>query len=700
MVFIPEQIINRALYSFLYSLLKRIFLRENIVNVNVNGRIRIWMNRINQELIKNEEKYITQEFNIRNMENILDFIKSQNKVFAGDIFEGILIKIFSRTIIADRDETFWKYIYNNLPEKNIQNLKNLINIGRFREVIGIHNIENLLALEKKGTNFGQKKLILEEENNNPLEEENKEALKIIYGLLLKIDEVKYSLDMKIKKGLNYLIYESFSGNSITNNNSNKKNFLFLRNFFFSVFIYYQNKKSPLMNYIQPQNNKIEEINNAYIPFSYDLRGAKIVRNAFIIFPIKIEPRITNILLDNNDLQEIGMLELRKVLIFNKGIKYLSNNNSSLKSSHLEYFSNLYDKYDNYTLEELHLSDNFLTENCEEYLSKLLPHLRGLKTLNLSFNNLKSGLASSFIVLRKLYRKGNSKLENLYLNECAMSEDSFYELGELLKSKFCKLKLLCLNNNSFINISDFLKKIKKNKSLKKLYLNQNSIGNNDINDILRIINLTNITTLYLYKTKITDFNKFLTILYRTKIIEEKRDDLKIILDEGSNLFNLDLSSNEFNNINKNYIYLLSKIIKETSLKCLDISNILYEKDKSIKYEKKIKELINMLEHDKKEYNKYMIEIRKNKVDIERYKNEDNENSFRKYDDDFNKIIKDERAKYDLFLIKMANNKKKEIFELRKIQDIGDNLVNYLKYLRAKHQAEENEEKFKEKKIILV
>jgi len=159
MVFIPEQIINRALYSFLYSLLKRIFLRENIVNVNVNGRIRIWMNRINQELIKNEEKYITQEFNIRNMENILDFIKSQNKVFAGDIFEGILIKIFSLTIIADRDETFGKYIYNNLPEKNIQNLKNLINIGRFREVIGIHNIENLLALEKKGTNFGQNKLI-------------------------------------------------------------------------------------------------------------------------------------------------------------------------------------------------------------------------------------------------------------------------------------------------------------------------------------------------------------------------------------------------------------------------------------------------------------------------------------------------------------------------------------------------------------
>ena len=491
---------------------------------------------------------------------------------------------------------------------------------------------------------------------------------------------------------------------------------FIRYFFISVFIYYQNKNSPLMKYIPPNNDQKEELDHnslAYIPFSYDLRGAEVSRKSCIISPIKLDPRITNVLLDNNDLQEIGMSELSKVLLFNKDIKYLSNNKSYLKSRYLEFSNHLTGIYNNYTLLELHLSDNFLKENSEEYLSKFLLHLKGLKTLNLSFNNLKSGLASSFVVLRKLYRKRKSKLENLYLSKCAMSEESFYELGELLQSKFCKLKTLCLNMNSFIKNSNFLKKIKKNKSLEKLYLNQNYIGNNDINDILRIISLTNINTLYLYKTKITDFNKFLTILYATKIIKEQREDLNNIFDKGTSLINLDLSNNNFNNININHIDLLDKIIKETSLSCLDISNILDKKDENendeiIKYNKKVEDLIKFLKDDKEKYNKYMIELRINKVDEERYKIKDNERSLKKYNDYFNKIIKNPRAKQDLFLIKVADiiicqsfcNKKKEIMESEENQYIRDSLVNYMKYLRAKFQVEENEKKLKGKKLILI
>ena len=157
-------------------------------------------------------------------------------------------------------------------------------------------------------------------------------------------------------------------------------------------------------------------------------------------------------------------------------------------------------------------------------------------------------------------------------------------------------------NSFNNNTEFLKKMKKNKSLEELYLNQSDIGNNEINDILRIINLTNIKTLYLYKTKINDFNKFLTILYTSKTIKEQRDDAKNILAKGSSLVNLDLSNNIFNNININHIDLLTKIIKETSLYSLDISNILYKKDENknseiIRYNIKVKELIKMLNDDK-------------------------------------------------------------------------------------------------------
>ena len=714
---IPELLIDKVIFLFLYSLLKKIFLKkeENTKKLNNekvndekdnNEKVNDFMDKINFQLIKNHEKYIKNEFSEKNMQNIFDFIKSQNKLFAGDIFEALLINIFSQAFDkkkADKDETFGKYIYKDLSGIN-ENF-NFFDRNKFNDNIGIEDIKNLLILEKSDLTYYN--------YTSTKEIKNKNFFKIIQNLLFNIAEEKNKLDRR--NGIYHKLLDSY-----TKINAQSSLYLmeiqFIKYFFISVFIYYQNKNSPLMKYIPPNNDPKEELDHnslAYIPFSYDLRGAEVSRKSCIITPIKLDPRITNVLLDNNDLQEIGMIELSKVLLFNKGIKCICNNKSSLKSCYLEFFNHLTNIYNNSTLEELHLSDNFLTENSEEYLSKLLIHLKGLKTLNLSFNNLRSGLASSFVVLRKLYRKGKSKLENLYLSECAMSEESFYELGELLQSKFCKLKTLCLNMNSFINNSNFLKKIKKNKSLEKLYLNQSDLGDNDINDILRIINLANIKTLYLYKAKINDFNKFLTIIYTTKTIKEQRDDEKNILAKGSSLLNLDLSNNIFNNININHIDLLTKIIKETSLHCLDISKILDKKDENencgiIEYNKKVKELINTLNDDKKKYNKYIIEKRRYKVDKERYKNEDNEKSFKKYNDYFYKVIQNPRAKQDLFLIKVADiiicqgncNKKNEILESEENQDKRDNLVNYMKYLRAKFQVEENEKKLKGKKLILI
>jgi hypothetical protein len=289
----------------------------------------------------------------------------------------------------------------------------------------------------------------------------------------------------------------------------------------------------------------------------------------------------------------------------------------------------------------------------------------------------------------------------------------------------------------------LKKIKKNKSLEKLYLNQTDIGDSDINDILKIINLTNINTLYLYKTKFTNFNKFLTILYRTKIIKKGSNNLDINLDEGTSLINLDLSSNEFNNKTKNHIALLTKIIEETSLSCLDISNILYEKDEiknntTIEYKKNIQDLIKILQNDKKEYIKCMSNLRRNNVDIERNKNEikfieelknkykENKASVIPHDDvhvlpnnkdekieeifkeleyEINQVLIKEKAKCEIFLKKQAEElinkyKDKEIFLLAKKEKIKDRLVNYMKYLRDKNNSEENEKKLKRKKLILI
>ena len=700
---IPELLIDKRIFLFLNSLLKSIFLDK----VKYLGKINVYISRINSKFIKNARKNIKNEFSIENMENILDFIKSQNKIFAGDIFEAILINIFSQAFDkkkADKDETLGKYIYKNLSGINeIKENFNFFDKDKFKKEIGIQNIPNLLMLDSG--------LINSRNYVSELETKNIYFFKVFKNLLLSIVKEKNILNSR-----NGIYHKLLDYNTVINAQSSLylDKLLFVRFFFISVFIYYQNKNSPLMKYIPSKSNQKEELDEnslAYIPFSYDLRGAEVTGNASIISPIKLDPRITNVFLDNNNLQEAGIQELCNALIFNKGIKCICNNKSSLKSCYLEFFSHLMGIYNNYTLEELHLSNNFLKENSEEYLSKLIPHLKGLKTLNLSFNDLKNGLASSFVVLRKLYRKGKSKLENLYLKNCTLNEESIFELGELLKSKFCKLKILCLNMNYVINNSDFLKKIKKNKSLEELYLNQSDIGNNDINGILRIINLTNIKTLYLYKTKITDFNKFLTILFRTKIIKEDSDDLNAILDEGVSFNNLDLSGNKFNNKTENHIVLLTKIIKETSLSCLDISNILDEKDKKDEidnnnekdenFQKKIEELIKILQNDKKNYKKYMIELRKNKVDIERYKNKDEEEAF-KYIDTFYKIIENKRANQDLFLIQIADkiSKNKEILNVVKNQDIRDNLINYMKYLRAKFQSEENEKKLKRKKLILI
>ena len=719
---ISELLINKTIYNFLYSLIKNIFLKE----AKNYDKVKFWIDIINKKFIKKENKYITDKFNKRNFENILDFIKSQNREYAGDILEGILINVFSRAFEADTDETFGKYIYKNLSKISSNTFNYFFKLEKFKNEIEILNIENILKLDEDKTNTKENILNYEEPESDiiiyDLEIQNKRVFKKLYLLLNNIAEEKNK--MVIKNGFNYKINISYSRSMTMDSYLIKNNSLLIRDFFISVFIYYQNKNSPLMKYIPVKDNqkdKLDENSLAYVPFSYDLRDAEVSGNSSIISPIKIEPRITNILLDKNDLREIGMLELGKVLIFNKGIKCLSNNHSLLKTRHLEYFSHLIEKNDNYTLEELHLSDNFLKENSGEYLSKLLSHLKGLKTLNLSFNDLKSGLASSFVVLRKLYRKGKSKLENLYLKNCTLNEESIFELGELLQCKFCKLKTLCLNMNSLVKNKDFLKKIKKNKSLEELYLNQSDIGNNEINDILRIINLTNIKTLYLYKTKITDFNKLLTILYRTKIIKEDMNNLNINLDEETSLTNLDLSSNVFNNKTENHIVLLTKIIKETSLNCLDISNIL--SDGNNDYNQKIEELIKILQEDKEKYKEYMVKLRRNNIDVERNKcekdliqkikkkykenkideNKNDEEIFKNFEDEIEQIYKNDKAKHIIFLKKQAIgliNKYKEILNFEKSENIMDRLVNYMKYLRDDFYSDENKKKLKGKKLILI
>ena len=90
----------------------------------------------------------------------------------------------------------------------------------------------------------------------------------------------------------------------------------LTSFLISVYIYYQNMKSPLINYCNQEkkdnkkedNNKSDNISDENIvdvPFTYQLKGANIEgRYANVILaPIAIEPRIIHINLFQNLIRE-------------------------------------------------------------------------------------------------------------------------------------------------------------------------------------------------------------------------------------------------------------------------------------------------------------------------------------------------------------------------------------------------------------
>ena len=740
-----EKIIDKYIHLFLFNLFKYIFIKK-IIKSKFEKFFNKYITKINESMIKEENKFISKEYSLNNIRNIMDFTKSQNLIYGGDIIESILIYVISFGFKIDKDLTFGEYIFNNIWRmKDITNydFANMIKADIFipKE---LHDIKQLLIIDSS----------LDDQINMIINKDKENS--IFYNLLIEIQKMKYKYFWKNKyktKSINYIngdflnfkLYEhlydlikdkavhlldkDLTSNSIMSRVSNlffsgefgimiKTTIGIIRSFLISVFIYYQNKHSPLMNYIKP-NKDIKEKENenslAYIPFSYDLRGACIEGrySNIILSPLKVEPRISNVLLDQNNFREIGIYELGKLLILNKNIEFIDCCRFLMRTNYLNYFTIGMGVYDNYTLEELNISYNYLKEDCEENIYKIISHLKGLKTLNLSSNEFRRGLSSFFVVLRKLYRKRKSKLETLYLTKCTLDEQSLYELGELLNCKFCKLKKLFLSANYFSLTKDFLRKLKKNKSLIVIYLNKNDILNNDVGDILRIINISQIRNLYLNKTKISDFNKLLSIISRTKLIKDKDDENSIIGDE-SFLTNLDLSSNNFNNKTPYHIELLTNLIKKTNLNCLDISHILYGPDpnkmpkiqQNLRYREKVENLKKILEDDIDKYIENVRNLNENKVDMKNNENLKDEKLLNNYDDEINEIIKNERAKYTIFLKKAAksllnNEKNKEILKSEEeYKKVKDNIVNYMIYKRSENAISELEKEIKQRKLILI
>ena len=718
-----SSIINKTFLNFTYALLKNIFLKDK-TSEKEKEKLNVLLKKINENIIQVKEKQISFDYTIKNFDNIVNFIKSQNSIYVGEILEYLLLKIFIKVIKVKPENTINTYIHNNLSK--IRNDNSFLSWFLLEKLTPneLHYLDEFIIYEKDDLYYYNSPFCyllyrINYEKYNLIRicaEKNNKTIKYIfnddippqellnYSYKLLRDRQKSLWDEDISRNSIMNLISIFSNPKVSNDKIVYINLI--KYFLYSVFVYYQTINSPLINYTKEE---IDSNGNylSSIPYSYDFGGA-IIEGRFaniIMSTIRAEKRISNILLKENNIREPGMLELGKSLVFNKNIKRIELDKALIKSYYLDYFILGMGIYDNYSVKELNLSNNYLTGNAEKNLIKIMLKLKELKTLNLSNNEIKNGFSSFFVDLKKLYQKNETKIENLILNLCHLDDSCFVELGELLKCKFCKLKKLFLIDTKFSNISNFLKKLKKNKILTHIYLGKNSLGNKDVNDINKIISNSGLKHIYFFRNKISNFKEALRIIYRTRIIKKNEGEKNINLIDKSNsvLQSLDLSNNYIINKNEKYIQLFSKIINETSLDMLDFSKIIYDNSPKLKkkslenkiYGKEVQNLVKNLSDKKDEYIDLMTELRSANTDINRFnKDEFDYSIFKNLDSTISNIIKDKKARFPLYLKEEAKKLiKEENFEMEETDDeeqedeMTTKLVDYMAFQREKNNWSE-------------
>ena len=481
--------------------------------------------------------------------NIINFVKSQNLMYAGNILEGILIYIFNYSCKTSKEDYFGKFINKNFGKLRESTNKDLPNW--FKNSKDIFLSEEIQDIEKLLSND----LSIKDKPNNKVQ-----TKPIFHKLLFEIMKNKYEFLGKNNYNYNYInkeqinkmkIYLIYFDKYVTSNSSpnfeqvdyNENSIAFLYNnfilknkcpikiiycFLISVYIYNQNAfLLKILNDPKLITRNPDSVEN--IKYTYQLKDYK-VEGRFgniITSPISVEPRIINIDFMQNNLRESSLFELGKILSFNKNIKSLNLKSCLIHDHYLDYFVKGFLFFDNDSLEELNLSKNRLKENSDFALSELIKHLRGLKTLNIFGNiGLKGGLRHFFITLKTLYKKGKTNLENLNINNCTLTDTSFYELGELLKSPYCGLKRLNVALNARCYTINFLKTLKFNRSLDELIIYNSDINDNDVDDICRIISNTNIKNINLFKNNFHIFGRTLRIIFRGKLIKDLKKKIKL------------------------------------------------------------------------------------------------------------------------------------------------------------------------------
>jgi len=716
-------LIDQNIYKFLLALMKVIFIKT-IKTIKTNKAKKIlneFIQKINKEIIEKskELKPLSLEYSPENFKNIINFVKSQNSIFYSEILENILIIVFGMAFNTKKENIFGKYIYNNLDilkKNNNYILDDWFNPQKFNSQI----LEGT-----KDSRESYIKILLENDALDNLEENHfseKQRNVVLFSFLKHILDGKLSVSKIRDKSNGSAIfstsrtmskYTSIMSNMYYNKEIGKMNMVPIRmsrSLLISVYIYCQIKNSPLMEYIKESddNNELE-----VLPFAYDLSESAIEGEySNIIFaPLRIEPRIEELKMSKLYMRGKSCLEFSKSLLFNQNIKIIDLHRTVMKSEYFNLITECAEIYKNNSVEELNISYNYLKEDSGFTLEYIISHFKKLKTLNLSSNDLKLGISPLLIALKNLYRKGKTNLENLYLNKCKLDDIAFYELGELLESKYCNLKKLYLIENSIPSNSKFLKKLKKNRSLTQIYFNKGNIGNNNTDDIMRVISNCHLDYLYLNNNKISNFDQCLRILYRTKRTKIIKSDEK----EGDSyhvpyLYNLDLSNNNCYNKNVTKLKLFENGIKEAQLYCLGFSQILFglypEKFKNNReYKIEVDNLTKELEKKEEEYKDTCSKINVNEVDKKRMSNIEYEEHFKRIDNEINIIINSKESQFPLFIRKQAANLIKEHIEIfndvnQDIKNVHSNLVKYINLKKSELNLKKLEKEKNMKKMILI
>ena len=336
-------------------------------------------------------------------------------------------------------------------------------------------------------------------------------------------------------------------------------------------------------------------------FEYDLSSLNNDMNHIVIFieAIKYIPNISKIYLSENNLGEIGFFYLGESLNYIKSIKELDLSLVFSNSNSFKFFKIGINNKEISNIEKIDLSRNpkFDGVFCF-HLSLIIPYFPNLKILNLNCNKLlDKKLSYLFIQMKRLYEMKKCKIEELYLNKIEIKINSLYSLIELLKSRYCLIKIISFNRASFNNFTGkkIFHALTKNKTLEEIYFYNCQFEDYQIKELLKTLPLFTLTKISFCNNKFHCFENILKVLSKTKRIQINNEELNI----DNVLYSVDLSSNICKNVTEDDYNLLLSLIKKMEIKLLDISQLLFKNNlfNLNELEKKIEDLIKELYKEK-------------------------------------------------------------------------------------------------------